>query len=138
MGPFHGEAAFIQGLTSNFRALRENNGHPVFKAQFWEEHLVKVLRDLRPRLTHGDVQRRNIMVAERADCTVEGGPRTFDVFLVDWEMAGWLPRFWEFFIASKRYHFTEMDEHWWCHLGKFLDVRLGEAATLSMFEQDYG
>lgn len=78
------------------------------------------------------------MVAERADCTVEGGPRTFDVFLVDWEMAGWLPRFWEFFIASKRYHFTEMDEHWWCHLGKFLDVRLGEAATLSMFEQDYG
>ncbi|PPJ59780.1 hypothetical protein CBER1_04330 [Cercospora berteroae] len=138
LGPFHGEAAFLEGLASNFRASRERNGHPAFKVQFWDEHLGTILRDLRPTLTHGDVQRRNVVVAERTDCSVEGGQRTFDVFLVDWEMAGWLPRFWEFFIASKRYHFTDLDEDWWCYLGKFLDVRLGEAATLAMFEQDYG
>ena len=31
LGPFRDEAAFVIGLTDNLRALRERNGHPLFK-----------------------------------------------------------------------------------------------------------
>lgn len=34
LGPFRGEAAFVKGLSDNFRALRERNGHPLFKVHF--------------------------------------------------------------------------------------------------------
>ncbi|CAK1359201.1 hypothetical protein CB0940_05449 [Cercospora beticola] len=137
LGPFHGEAAFLEGLTSNFRASRERNGHPVFKVQFYEDHLSNALRGLSPVLTHGDVQRRNIMVAERKRSTPEESERRFDVFLVDWEMAAWLPEFWEYYSASKEFNLTGIHDDWCWYVGKFLDVRLAEAAALTMFEKDY-
>ncbi|KAM3422329.1 hypothetical protein BST61_g2688 [Cercospora zeina] len=138
LGPFHGEAAFVEGLTSNFRASRERNGHPVFKVQLYEDHLSTALRGLCPVLTHGDVQRRNIMVAERQGDASEEGARRFTISLVDWEMAAWLPQFWEFYSASKEFNLTGIHDDWCWYVGKFLDVRLAEAAALTMFEKDYG
>lgn len=41
-----------------------------------------------------------IMVAQRPGDTDAVGGRSFDVFIIDWEMAGWLPEFWEAFCAS--------------------------------------
>jgi hypothetical protein len=92
LGPFRGEAAFVKGLTDNFRALRERNRHPLYKVRFYERHLGEVLRDHRPVLTHGDLHMRNIIVAEKGSNSLNGGERGFDIAIVDWEMAGWLPQ----------------------------------------------
>ncbi|KAF2214546.1 hypothetical protein CERZMDRAFT_95808 [Cercospora zeae-maydis SCOH1-5] len=137
LGPFNGEEAFVRGLTDNYRALMERNGHPLFKVQFYEDHLSNALRGLRPTLIHGDVQRRNIMAAEKKDCAAEGCPRSFDLFLVDWEMTAWLPEIWEFFSASKQFNLTGIHDDWCWYLGKFLDVRLAETGALTMFEKDF-
>jgi hypothetical protein len=35
---------------------------------------------------------RNIIVAEKGSNSLNGGERGFDIAIVDWEMAGWLPQ----------------------------------------------
>lgn len=138
LGPFRGEAAFVKGLTDNFRALRERNGHPLFKVQFYESHLGQVLRDHRSVLTHGDLHMRNIVVAEKGNSLSNEGERSFDVALVDWEMAGWLPEFWEYFCASLFFDLLGWEDDWCWRTGEFLEVRLAENAVMRMFDKDMG
>lgn len=57
--------------------------------------IERTLHGHRTVFTHGDLQPKNIMV-ERVDAA---GP-SFKITLVDWEMAGWYPEFWEFCNAT--------------------------------------
>lgn len=140
MGPFYGEVSFVKGLIGNLRAYRERNGRPAQKADFYEKHLPNVLRGHRAVLTHGDVQKRNIIVTERSDSSPgsEARARQFDVTLVDWEMAGWLPDYWEYFCASLMFLLVGWDgEDDWCwQAGRFLPVFLAETAVMREFDKD--
>ncbi|KAE8417576.1 hypothetical protein BDV36DRAFT_309357 [Aspergillus pseudocaelatus] len=98
LGPFSGEPAFIAGLVGNYRALVERNNLPDYKARFYEKYLARVLQGHRPTLTHGDVQQKNIIVAENTSRPNDQGGRSFDIVLADWENSGWIPDFWEFFF----------------------------------------
>ena len=138
LGPFRDEAAFVKGLTDNFRVLRERNGHPLFKVQFYERHLGQVLRGHRPVLTHGNLSKRNIVVAEKRSHSLNEGERSFDVALVDWEMAGWLPDYWEYFCASLSFNYLGWEDDWCWRTGQYLDVWLAEAAVMRMFDKDMG
>lgn len=137
LGPFCDKTAFVKGLTANFRALKEGNSHPVHQARFYESHLPHALRDIRPVLTHGDVQRKNIIVAEK-ESKSPNGERTFDIVLVDWEMAGWLPEFWEYFCVSMSSQYDSWEDDWFLRVGHFLAVRLAETAVMRMFDKDMG
>jgi hypothetical protein len=135
LGPFRGEAAFVGNMVVNFRALVERKGRADFKVRFYEEYLAQALGDFRPTLTHGDVQKKNIIIAE-----IEGGQgngeRDFDFVLVDWEMAGWYPDFWEFFCASSTFDFVYWEEEWcWC-AQQMLQVKPAELAMMRMFDKD--
>ncbi|KAE8308256.1 hypothetical protein BDV41DRAFT_592334 [Aspergillus transmontanensis] len=109
--PFSSEPAFVAGMVCNYRALVERNNHPNYKARFYEKYLPRVLQGHRPRLTHGDVQQKNIMVTENPSRPNDQGGRSFDVVLVDWENSGWFPDFWGFFCASDPFRFP-WDEDW--------------------------
>ena len=135
LGPFHGEAAFVESMVANFRALVERNGRADFKVRFYEEFLAQALGKFRPTLTHGDVQKKNIMVTE-TEGDQANEERDFDVVLVDWEAAGWYPDFWEFFCASSTFDFVYWEEDWcWC-AKQFLKVRPAELAMMRMFDKD--
>ncbi len=57
--------------------------------------------DHRMVMTHGDLHPRNIMVKLDADET-SGGGGSGDVrvtALIDWELSGWYPEYWEFVKA---------------------------------------
>ncbi|KAL1587945.1 hypothetical protein WHR41_03368 [Cladosporium halotolerans] len=136
LGPFTSEAAFAEGLVSNFRALIEENHRPDYKARFYEKHLPEMLRGHRSTLTHGDVQRRNILVTESDSGADDQGNRSFDIALVDWEMAGWLPDWWEFFSASSLFDMISWDEDWCWLTEEFLQVRAPEVALMLMFDKD--
>lgn len=99
LGPFPDERSFVAGLVGNFRALVEINGRPDYKVRFYEKHLPNVLQNQRATLTHGDLQRQNIMVVQRPSDTATVGERAFGVYVIDWEKAGWLD-YWEAFCAS--------------------------------------
>ncbi|OAA66002.1 Protein kinase-like domain protein [Niveomyces insectorum RCEF 264] len=86
-GPFADEAAFNQGVV---RALR--NARP---GQDWVELYCDVFEDVMQGhdivLTHGDLDPRNILVQ---------GAQV--VALLDWEMAGYYPAYWEYCKAMRR------------------------------------
>lgn len=114
LGPFHGGAALVKSMVTNFRALVERNGRADFKVRFYERYLGQALGHLRPTLTHEDVQRKNIIIVETAGGG-EDGQQTFDMSLLDWESAGWYPDFWEFFCTSPTFDFVYWEEDWcWC------------------------
>ncbi|KAI1907376.1 hypothetical protein LOZ58_006523 [Ophidiomyces ophidiicola] len=137
LGPFNGEAAFIAGLVGNFRALVEKNHRPDFQVRFYETYLGRVFQGHRPTLTHGDVQQKNIMVAENAARRNNQGERSFDVALVDWADAGWYPEFWEFFSASMLFRLVYWETDWCWRAQEFLQVYPAELALMRMFDKDF-
>ncbi|KAL5343488.1 hypothetical protein BJX70DRAFT_408261 [Aspergillus crustosus] len=138
LSPFQGEAAFVAGLAENFRALTERNQRPDYKVRFYETYLAHVLQGHRPTLTHGDVQQRNILVAENPERSNEQGERSFDVSIVDWEMAGWYPEFWEWFQSSSPLIFSYWEEDWCWRVQGFLQVYPAEIALMRMLDKDMG
>jgi hypothetical protein len=81
---------------------------------------------------------RNIVVAEKGSNSLSEGDRSFDVAVVDWEMAGWLPEFWEYFCASQFFDTLGWEDDWCWRTGDFLEVRLAETAVMRMFDKDMG
>lgn len=136
LGPYSGEPAFVAGLVGNYRALVNRNNHPDYKARFYEKYLARVLQGHRPTLTHGDLQQKNIIVAENPRQNDQGG-RSFDVMLVDWENSGWFPDFWEFFCASYPLHF-EWDEDWSWRVQEFIQVYPAEMSMMQLIDKDLG
>lgn len=115
----------------------ERNNLPDYKARFYEKYLARVLQSHRPTLTHGDVQQKNIMVAENTSCPNDQGGRSFDIVLVDWENSGWFPDFWEFFCASYPLNF-QWEEDWSWQVQEFVHVWPAEMAIMQLVDKDLG
>ncbi|KAE8352300.1 kinase-like domain-containing protein [Aspergillus coremiiformis] len=58
----------------------------------------RTLHDHRTVFTHGDLQPKNIMVQE-VESHEDGSP-PFKITLIDWEISGWYPEFWDFCNAT--------------------------------------
>ncbi|RDW90431.1 uncharacterized protein DSM5745_02206 [Aspergillus mulundensis] len=138
LGPYHGEEAFIKGLVDNFRAFTKRNRRPDYKVRYYEKYLAQVLKGHRPRLTHGDVQRKNIMVNEIPSRKNDKGERSFDVVLVDWVNSGWFPEYWDFFCASAPLIFEYWEEDWCWRVQEFLQVFPAELGIMRMLDKDLG
>jgi hypothetical protein len=136
LGPFHDGASFVEGLVGNFRALVESNGRPDYKVRYYERHLPRGLQTHRPTLTHGDLGRQNIMVIQRPSGMDTMEERSFDVVLIDWEKAGWLPEFWEAFCASVLFDMVYWEEDWCWLINHFLPVSAPELALMNMIDKD--
>lgn len=71
--------------------------------------------------THGDLQRKNIVVS---NVTSEAGGEDgkvagdFKVTIIDWEVAGWYPSYWEFSRAL--FACGRWDDDWHEWVGKAL------------------
>ncbi|OOQ88817.1 phosphotransferase enzyme family protein [Penicillium brasilianum] len=138
LGPYIGEANFVAGMVGNYRAHIERNRRPDYEARYYEEYLPSLLKGHRPTLTHGDVQQKNIMVAENSSGRNEQGGRSFDVVLIDWAEAGWYPQYWEFFVASSPIAFMYWDSDWCLRIQQFLEVWPAEQAVMRMVDRDAG
>jgi serine/threonine protein kinase len=136
LGPFNDEAAFVSGITTNYRLACNRKGWKDYKATFFETYLPRVLQGHRPTLTHGDVQPKNIMVAQDMNAK---GERSFDVVLVDWESAGWYPGFWESFCAfSSPLFISRVWEDEWClRVFQFLKVYPAEISMMGLLNRDW-
>ena len=83
-GPFDSEAklndAFIQKYLYN-SGLDQ-------KASYYRRVLPRVLHSHSSMFTHGDLQRKTIILKEDGTAV-----------LIDWETAGWYPEYWEYAMA---------------------------------------
>jgi hypothetical protein len=90
-GPFSSEDEFYAAIIQRFERTEP--------APF-----IQLIRDLSKRMprhetvfTHGDLQPKNILLQK----TQEGdGARKYKVILIDWEISGWYPAYWEFCNAT--------------------------------------
>jgi tRNA A-37 threonylcarbamoyl transferase component Bud32 len=121
-GPFNTETELYDAIVRKCLAS-EALKH---KAEYYREILPTVLRGHRPILTHGDIQRKNIMIRTGS---------VSDIVLLDWEIAGWYPSYWEYAATVFAGWFTD---DWYRWIPDFLEPYPNEYAWYAMLAQEIG
>jgi len=88
-GPFDTEHDMNQGMLRKL-GLTEKHSY----VDFVRTLISTTLHGHRVFFTHGDLQPKNIMV-QRTDSTAEEAS-SMKVTIIDWEISGWYPEYWEF------------------------------------------
>ncbi|PYH88614.1 phosphotransferase enzyme family protein [Aspergillus ellipticus CBS 707.79] len=113
--PFTTKEALIEAMVLKYT----QDGRPPYRAEFYRQCLPGVLRDHVPTLTHGDFQRRNIIVCSKESGSTDGPDRPeLEIAILDWAKSGWYPNYWEYCLAvcSLRW-----GNDWGLRLGKTLE-----------------
>jgi thiamine kinase-like enzyme len=98
-GPFDSEQQMLDAIVKIYARRK-----PGFRnSHFYGRVLPLVLRGHTPVFTHGDFQRKNIVVRN------DGA-----VVLVDWEAAGWYPGYWEYATAMSGGGWDDDWKEWGC------------------------
>ncbi|PYI05492.1 phosphotransferase enzyme family protein [Aspergillus sclerotiicarbonarius CBS 121057] len=118
-GPFTSHEAVIEAMALKYTY----DGRSVFRADFYRQCLPRLLHSDGSIYTHGDFQRKNIMVPRNADSVSE--PAGLRVVVIDWEKSGWYPCYWEYCYAVCA---LRWDDDWCLWLEKMLEPYAGESA----------
>ncbi|KAB8215289.1 kinase-like domain-containing protein [Aspergillus novoparasiticus] len=62
------------------------------------EPIQRTLRGHKTVFTHADLQPKNVMVEQKGVC--EGGSPDYQITLIDWNLAGWYPEYWDYCIST--------------------------------------
>lgn len=88
-GPFDTEDEMNQGILR-----RLESSEPRSYVTFLRTLFSATLHDHQVFFTHGDLQPKNIIVESTATAT--SGTMTPKIKIIDWEVSGWYPEYWEF------------------------------------------
>ncbi|PWY83763.1 kinase-like protein [Aspergillus sclerotioniger CBS 115572] len=118
-GPFTSHETLIEAMALKYTY----DGRPAYRADFYRQCLPRVLHSDGSIFTHGDFQRKNIMVQRSVDSA--GKPAALQVIVIDWEKSGWYPRYWDYCyaICVLRY-----DDDWCLWLENMLEPFACESA----------
>jgi hypothetical protein len=123
-GPFDTEDELNSAMIKKYLfncGLRE-------KATFYEHAFPQIFRGHPPVFTHGDFQRKNIVVRKH-EFPDARSLKDRELVLIDWEFSGWYPSYWE--LGKALYSCGGWDDDWHRYLAKILDEYLVEWAYLS-------
>ncbi|OJD16941.1 hypothetical protein AJ78_02923 [Emergomyces pasteurianus Ep9510] len=123
-GPFNSEAELNEGLALKY--IGESEYSSTYKADYYRRSFSHVFRGHGPKFTHGDIQRKNIMIKQLPNNANNG---QFEVTLVDWETAGWYPSYWEYSTAMSA---IRWDDDWGAWVAKILQPFNAEFPWLYM------
>ena len=116
-GPFKTEGELNDALIKKYLS----SGYlPVGKANYYRRAFPSVLNRHPPTFTHGDLQRKNIIV----------GREDSRITIIDWEFAGWYPSYWEY--ARAIFACGRWDDDWNEWVDICLDVYRNEWAWMQM------
>ncbi|KAF2107769.1 kinase-like domain-containing protein [Lophiotrema nucula] len=126
-GPLDTESAFNAAFIKKLAVVYASNPHlAASKIEYYERHLDSMLRNHMVTFSHSDLQRKNILVY-----TVGA---SFEIAIVDWEVAGWYPSYWEFAIEFATLEWWVDD--WPKYLEQAIEPWPFEAAVFRMIYQD--
>lgn len=110
------------------------NGRYSHKADFHAQNLDAVFYDHHPTLTHGDLQRKNVIVRRiPSQLDSDAALSDFEVTLIDWEASGWYPSYWEYGGMFMTFFW---DDDWPNRLTEIVTPCPKEVAMLRMIFQD--
>lgn len=98
------------------------------KAKFYERVFPQIFRGHHPVFTHGDFQRKNLIL-RRHELGDAAPMEDREVVLIDWEFSGWYPSYWEH--GKALYSCGGWDDDWHSYVAQSLDEYLVEWAYLS-------
>lgn len=119
-GPFDTEANFMV-------AKYVEDGLSKHKAKYYARTFAAVLKDHGPVFSHGDFQRKNVMMRDRG---AEGNETASELVFIDWEFAGWYPSYWEY--ARTIFACGRWDNDWNDLVDKVLVPHRNEYAWIEM------
>jgi len=128
-GPFDTEEQVNSAMIKKYLY----NNAPPGKAVFYERALPQVLCNHAPTFTHGDLQRKNMIINHLPNVDENGvvvNDDEVEVVLLDWEASGWYPSYWEYSRGMQGCGHFEDDWHYW--LGQIVDEYLKEWAWANM------
>ncbi|GIK04330.1 hypothetical protein Aspvir_008410 [Aspergillus viridinutans] len=121
-GLFTSNEDLIEGMARKYI----HDSGPSIRADFLRHCLPRVLCDQRPTFTHGDFQRKNIMLQVK-EGDAGGDSAELQVVVLDWEKSGWYLAYWEYCLA---YCALWFDNDWCLWVDKALEPFISEAAWL--------
>ncbi|EEQ88985.1 phosphotransferase enzyme family protein [Blastomyces dermatitidis ER-3] len=129
------EEVTINGLFTTEAALNEAmarkytyDGWPCYRADFYRQCLSHIFCGHKPMFTHGDCQRKKIMIQSDPQRTTASN-RALELVILDWEKSGWYPSYWEYCLAVCALHW---DDDWGLWIEKMLDPFIAEVSWLQM------
>ncbi|SMR53032.1 unnamed protein product [Zymoseptoria tritici ST99CH_1E4] len=90
--PFRNAEHFKDVLAIRLGNLKEQLISPKF-VEIMRLQMDEALGDFRTVFTHADLSAKNVMVHKQG--TNDDGSGVFKVSIIDWEIAGWYPEWWE-------------------------------------------
>lgn len=131
-GPFKTLKDLHMGLAIHAEKQQlRNNRHP-WSSEWFMRHLPQVIQDHPSVFTHCDLVKQNIIVQEQVD-NDGNTEKLFKVTgIVDWELAGWYPRYWEYGILFANLLWDD----WNARVETFIDPFPLEAAMLRLIKAD--
>ncbi|KAF2105489.1 kinase-like domain-containing protein [Lophiotrema nucula] len=129
-GPFKSEAALSEAMVRKYMY----NGPSTHNANFYRAALPAVFSGHPPVFTHGDLQRKNILIKDTISHNSDENPE-FTVVIVDWEFSGWYPSYWEFVTAMCASGRWDDDWHEWVRV-ILPDCYFNEYAWIQMLRQE--
>ncbi|KAK8074435.1 kinase-like domain-containing protein [Apiospora hydei] len=118
-GPFDSEEQLLDALIAKYEFHSGSRLHGDRRHEYYRYVLPQVLRSGGSVFTHGDLQRKNVIVRE------DNG----EVVIIDWESAGWYPGWWEFYSTMFCCRWKD-DWHLW--VGRILDEYPNQYAWMMM------
>ena len=118
-GPFDSESKLNDALVQKY----VYNGGSDNKASYYRRVLPLVLQNHNSVFTHGDLQRKNVIIKEDGTAV-----------LIDWETAGWYPEYWEYALAM--FACGAWRDDWHEYLGHILAEYPNEYAWFEMLRKE--
>ena len=126
-GPFDTEKQLNDAMLEKYIF----NNLPRGKSDFYKRAFPSVLHEHPPVFSHGDFQRKNILLQKRSRCGKDGqATYEYDPVIIDWEFAGWYPSYWEY--SRGLYACGRWNDDWSLWVEKVLDPYLNEWAWMDM------
>ncbi|OAT04569.1 phosphotransferase enzyme family protein [Blastomyces gilchristii SLH14081] len=123
-GPFTTEAALNEAMARKYTY----DSRPRYRADFYRQCLPHIFCGHKPTFTHGDCQRKNIMIRSDPQRTTASN-RALELVILDWEKSGWYPSYWEYCLAVCA---LRWDDDWGLWIEKMLDPFIAEVSWLQM------
>lgn len=124
-GPFDTETQLNDAMLKKYVF----NNLPQRKSDFYKRAFPSVLQEHPPVFSHGDFQRKNVLLRKQSRCG-EDGQAAYDPVIIDWEFAGWYPSYWEYSRAL--YACGRWNDDWSLWIEKVLDPYWNEWAWMDM------
>jgi thiamine kinase-like enzyme len=104
-----------------------------YKADYYSRTFKDVFQSHVPVFSHADFQRKNVLLRDSSTTTKTGSVADVtdrQIVIIDWEFAGWYPRYWEY--ARAMFACGRWDDDWNYWVDRTLEPFRNEYAWVEM------